>query len=100
MITVDPETAQVVNQYVGRLGVVGTLIVGLSAGIVAKILMPKKATGFISVSLLGIGGATAASFIARQAHFAPHYDARGILTGLAGAFVFLIAYRVILCRNS
>ena len=46
------------------MGIIWTLIIGLLAGIVAKLLMPgKDPGGFIITTLLGIAGAFLATYL-------------------------------------
>ena len=46
------------------MGIIGTIIIGLLAGIVAKFLMPgRDPGGFIITILLGIAGAFVATYL-------------------------------------
>jgi len=77
----------------GTLGlIVGTLLVGLIAGLLARALVPgKDAMGILATILLGIVG----SFIGSGAAYLLKLDAGAIVTWLltiAGAVLALLVY--------
>jgi uncharacterized membrane protein YeaQ/YmgE (transglycosylase-associated protein family) len=76
--------------------ILATLIVGLIAGVVAKLLMPGKDPGGIIVTLLlGLGGSFLAGFLGRAVGWYRDPGSRpGIITSAIGAFVLLAIYRV------
>lgn len=80
--------------------VIGTLIIGLVVGIVAKLLMPgRDPGGFIITALLGIAGAFVAKWIGvRMGWYAPE-DSVGFFASVIGAMVLLLLYRIIFHRR-
>lgn len=81
-------------------GIIGTAIVGLIVGALAKWLMPGKDPGGLIVTMLiGIAGAFAARFIG-QAIFGWYQDggAPGWIMSILGAMLLLWIYRLIANR--
>jgi uncharacterized membrane protein YeaQ/YmgE (transglycosylase-associated protein family) len=75
------------------------LLVGLIAGVLAKLLMPGRGPGGIIVTiLLGIGGAIVGGFIAVALGFSDgvnNFDIGTIFLAVAGAMLLLFAYRMV-----
>lgn len=73
-----------------------TILIGLFAGIVAKLLMPgRDPGGFIITILLGIGGALLASWLGRAMGLYSPGEPAGFIGAVIGAIVILIIYRLI-----
>lgn len=80
--------------------VIGTFLVGLLVGIVAKFLMPgRDPGGFIITALLGIAGAFVAKWIGIQLGWYRPEDAAGFLASVIGAMILLFLYRIIFHRR-
>jgi uncharacterized membrane protein YeaQ/YmgE (transglycosylase-associated protein family) len=78
---------------------IGTIIIGLIVGIVAKLLMPgRDPGGFIITILLGIAGAFVGTFVGRALGFYAPGEAAGFLMSLLGAVLLLLIYRMIVKR--
>ena len=78
---------------------IGTIIIGLIVGVVAKLLMPgRDPGGFIITILLGIAGAFVGTFIGRALGFYAPGEAAGFLMSLLGAVLLLLIYRMIVKR--
>ena len=75
------------------------LLVGLIAGVLAKMLMPGRGPGGIIVTvLLGIGGAIVGGFIAVALDLSDgvnNFDVGTIFLAVAGAMLLLVGYRVV-----
>jgi uncharacterized membrane protein YeaQ/YmgE (transglycosylase-associated protein family) len=75
------------------------LLVGLIAGVLAKLLMPGRGPGGIIVTiLLGIGGAIVGGFIAVALNLSDgvnNFDIGTIFLAVAGAMLLLFAYRMV-----
>lgn len=80
---------------------IGTLIVGLIVGALAKFLMPgKDPGGFLITILLGIAGAFIARFVgANVFHWYADGSAPGWIASIIGAMVLLFIYRLIKNRS-
>jgi uncharacterized membrane protein YeaQ/YmgE (transglycosylase-associated protein family) len=74
----------------------GTLIIGLLAGIVAKLLMPgRDPGGFIITMVLGVGGAFVATWLGQTLGWYQVGQAAGFLGAVVGSIILLVIYRVV-----
>lgn len=78
-----------------------TLIVGLIAGALAKMIMPgKDSGGVIATMLLGVAGAFVAAFLGRALGWYSQVDeGPGIIASVIGALVLLGIYRLAIGRS-
>jgi uncharacterized membrane protein YeaQ/YmgE (transglycosylase-associated protein family) len=78
------------------MGILWTLVIGLIAGIVAKLLMPgKDPGGFIITILLGIAGAFVATYQGQAIGWYEAGQQAGFIGAVVGAIVILIVYRMV-----
>jgi uncharacterized membrane protein YeaQ/YmgE (transglycosylase-associated protein family) len=79
------------------MGIFWTLLIGLVAGMLAKLIMPGKDPGGILVTmLLGVAGAFVAGFLGRAfGWYTEVGDGPGIIASIIGAVVLLALYRLI-----
>jgi uncharacterized membrane protein YeaQ/YmgE (transglycosylase-associated protein family) len=78
------------------MGIIWTLIVGLLAGSVAKLLMPgKDPAGFIVTMLLGVAGAFVATWLGEAVGWYSAREGGGFFGAVVGSVILLIAYRLI-----
>ncbi|MEO7299732.1 MAG: GlsB/YeaQ/YmgE family stress response membrane protein [Verrucomicrobiota bacterium] len=83
------------------MSIIGTLIIGLLVGIVAKFLMPgKDPGGFIITTLIGIAGAFIAHFLGRQMGWYADGEPAGFIASVVGAILLLAVYRLIVGRRA
>jgi uncharacterized membrane protein YeaQ/YmgE (transglycosylase-associated protein family) len=76
-------------------GVLGWIVFGLIAGVIAKLLMPgKDPGGFIVTILLGIAGAFLGGFLGRTFGLYSEGEAAGLIMAIVGAIILLALYRV------
>jgi len=79
--------------------IIGTLIIGLVVGAIAKLLMPgKDPGGCIITILLGIAGAFVGTWLG-QLFWGPNYAA-GWIMSIVGAMILLFIYRLVRGRKS
>lgn len=81
------------------------MVVGLIAGVIAKILMPGKDPGGCAITMLiGIGGAVLAGYLARHVLGVGGEDWGGFFSrvglGIVGAIILLAIYRLIAGRRA
>jgi uncharacterized membrane protein YeaQ/YmgE (transglycosylase-associated protein family) len=82
------------------MGIIWTLIIGLLAGIVAKLLMPgRDPGGFIITILLGIAGAFLATWLGQAIGWYRAGEGAGFIGAVVGAVIILIIYRMIARRR-
>ena len=83
------------------MGIIGTLVIGLVAGIVAKLLMPgKDPGGFIITILLGIAGAFVATYLGQAIGWYQAGEGAGFIGAVVGAIILLIIYRLVRRRSA
>ena len=79
----------------------GTLLIGLVVGAIAKLLMPgKDPGGFIITILLGIAGSFVGTVLGRALWLYAVYSSAGFLMSVVGAMVLLLLYRLVAGRRS
>ena len=92
----------------GVTDIVSWIIIGLIAGVIAKIIMPGKDPGGCAITmLLGIGGAVLAGYLAHALNLTRKTEGFGdtgffakIGFGIIGALVILAIYRLIAGRRA
>jgi uncharacterized membrane protein YeaQ/YmgE (transglycosylase-associated protein family) len=82
------------------MGILSWIVLGLLAGVIAKILLPgRDPGGLIGTTLIGVAGAFIGGWMA--SHFWHHpvakhfYDGATWVSAIGGALVLLIAYRLV-----
>jgi uncharacterized membrane protein YeaQ/YmgE (transglycosylase-associated protein family) len=80
--------------------IIGTLVVGLITGVIAKLLMPgKDPGGCIITILLGIAGAFVATYLGKLLGVYQPGDTAGFIGATIGAIIILWLYRIILKKK-
>jgi uncharacterized membrane protein YeaQ/YmgE (transglycosylase-associated protein family) len=83
------------------MSILGTLIIGLLVGLVAKLLMPgRDPGGFIVTMLLGIVGAFVATYLGQTLGWYQIGEAAGFIGSVIGAMIVLFIYRMIVGRRA
>ena len=81
--------------------IIGTLIIGLIIGAVAKLLMPgKDPGGCIITILLGIAGSFVAGYLGQALGWYEAGQPAGFIASVIGAMLLLLIYRLIAGRRS
>lgn len=81
-------------------GVLGWILFGLVAGVIAKLVMPGRDPGGIIVTiLLGVAGALLGGFIGRALGLYGANEGAGMLMSIIGAVALLAVYRVLTRRS-
>lgn len=71
-----------------------TIVIGLVAGMLAKLLMPGKDPGGIIITiLLGIGGSLVANFLGSLVGLYQQGERAGLIASVIGAVLILAVYR-------
>jgi uncharacterized membrane protein YeaQ/YmgE (transglycosylase-associated protein family) len=83
------------------VSIVGTLIIGLLAGLVARFLMPgRDAAGFIVTIILGVAGAFLATYLGQALGWYREGQTAGFIGAVVGAIIILILYRLLFARRT
>ncbi len=78
------------------MAIIGILIIGLLAGIVAKLLMPgRDPGGFIITTVLGVIGAFVATWLGQASGWYQPGEAAGFIGAVVGAVIILAVYRLV-----
>lgn len=80
------------------MGILSWIVLGLIAGLLAKLIMPgRDPGGFIITILIGIGGAFVGGWIGTQMGIASFngFTLQGVLVATGGAIVLLALFRVL-----
>jgi uncharacterized membrane protein YeaQ/YmgE (transglycosylase-associated protein family) len=86
------------------MGIIGWIVLGLLAGLIAKKIMPgAERIGVVITTLLGIGGALLGGFIATALGFGDpideFFDLSTWLAAIVGALILLYLWNVIRKRR-
>lgn len=83
------------------MGLIGTIIIGFLAGLVAKFLHPgRDPGGFIITTLLGIVGAVLATYIGQSVGWYRAGEGAGFIGAVVGAVIVLALYTAFARRNA
>lgn len=81
--------------------IIGVIVIGFLAGLVAKLLMPgRDPGGFIVTILLGIAGAFVATYLGQAIGWYRADEGAGLIGAVVGAVVILATYRAIAGRRA
>src|SRR5689334_20868031 len=79
--------------------ILGTILIGLLVGIVAKLIMPGRDPGGLIITiLLGIAGAFVAKYIGQALGWYAEDEPAGFIASVIGAILLLALYRITLGR--
>jgi uncharacterized membrane protein YeaQ/YmgE (transglycosylase-associated protein family) len=86
------------------MGIIGWILLGLLAGIIAKALLPgEDPGGFIITTIIGIVGALLGGFLARALGIGDpideFFDVSTWLAAIIGAILLLVIHRVVVGRR-
>lgn len=81
--------------------IIGSIIIGLIVGVIAKLLMPgKDPGGWIISILLGLGGSLVAGWMGRSLGWYGDGEAAGFIMSVVGAVLILFVYRLLSKKKS
>ncbi len=82
-------------------GFIGTVVIGLVIGFIAKFLTPgREPTGCIITMLIGIAGSVVALFIGKALGYYQPGETPGFIASVIGAIILLVIYHVIVRPGS
>ena len=83
------------------LHLIGTIIIGFLAGVVAKLLTPgRDPGGFIVTTILGIIGAFVATYLGQAVGWYRADEGAGFIGAVVGAIIVLAIYHFIQRRSA
>ncbi|MFC6792484.1 GlsB/YeaQ/YmgE family stress response membrane protein [Methylobacterium komagatae] len=84
------------------MGILGTIIIGFLAGVIAKFIMPgpNEPAGFIMTTILGIVGAFVATFIGQAVGWYGPNQGAGFIGAIVGAVIVLAIYGFVASRRT
>ncbi len=87
------------------MGIIGWILLGLLAGIIAKAILPGDDPGGLIVTLLlGVAGALLGGFIARALGLGDpideFFDISTWIAAIIGAIILLLIYRMVFGRRA
>lgn len=83
------------------LHLIGTIIIGFLAGVVAKLLTPgRDPGGFIVTALLGIVGAFVATYLGQAIGWYRADEGAGFIGAVVGAVILLALYHMVRSRSA
>ena len=78
------------------MGIIGTIIVGLIVGLIARFLKPgNDSMGWIMTILLGIGGALLATYGGQAIGIYSAGEPAGFIGAVVGAIILLVIYGMV-----
>lgn len=81
--------------------ILGTIIIGLIVGIVAKLLLPgRDPGGIIITALLGIAGSLLAHYIGVRLGWYGETEPAGFIASVVGSILLLLLYRMLFRRRA
>ena len=81
--------------------IIGTIVIGFLAGVVAKLLMPgRDPGGFIVTTLLGIVGAFVATYLGQAIGWYRADEGAGFVGAVVGAVILLAIYHFVKRRST
>ncbi|RUT34908.1 GlsB/YeaQ/YmgE family stress response membrane protein [Arsenicitalea aurantiaca] len=83
------------------MGIIGSIIIGFFAGLIAKFLTPgdNKPSGFILTTVLGIIGAVLATVLGQAIGWYGPNDGAGFIGAIVGAIIILLIWRQLAGRR-
>ena len=87
------------------MGIIGWILLGILAGIIAKALLPgNDPGGFIITTLIGVAGALVGGFVAQALGFGDpideFFDISTWVAAILGAIALLLVYRAVSGRRA
>lgn len=79
------------------MSIIGTIIIGFIAGVIAKFVMPgdNEPSGFILTTILGIVGAFVASYLGQALGWYSNGEGAGLIGAAIGAIIILAVWGMV-----
>ncbi len=81
-------------------GIIGTIVIGFIAGLVARFLKPgDDSMGLIMTTLVGIGGSFAATYLGQMLGLYKAGEVAGFIGAVVGAVLILFIYGMVMAKK-
>jgi len=88
------------SQYLADHGWLAWILIGLVAGVIAKMITPgRDPSGCIVTIVIGIAGAVLAGFLGQKLGWYRPGQGAGFLAAIVGAVLILLVYRMVAGRR-
>jgi uncharacterized membrane protein YeaQ/YmgE (transglycosylase-associated protein family) len=88
------------SQYLADHGWLAWILIGLVAGLIAKMITPgRDPSGCIVTIVIGIAGAVLAGFLGQKLGWYRPGEGAGFLAAIVGAVLILLVYRMVAGRR-
>lgn len=78
------------------MNILGTILIGLIIGVVAKLLMPgRDPGGWVIAIILGLAGSFLAGYLGRSLGWYNEGESAGFIFSVIGAMLLLFLYRIV-----
>ncbi len=83
------------------MSIIGTIIIGFLAGLIAKFITPgdNEPSGFILTTILGIIGAFVATYLGQALGFYQAGQGAGFIGAIVGAVIVLVIWAMVAGRS-
>jgi uncharacterized membrane protein YeaQ/YmgE (transglycosylase-associated protein family) len=84
------------------MGIIWTILIGLIAGVLAKLITPgdNEPSGFILTTILGVVGAFVATFLGQALGWYEAGEGAGLIGATVGAIIVLLVWGALAGRRS
>ena len=85
------------------MGIIWTIVIGLLAGIIAKLLVPgskHEPSGFVLTAILGVVGAIVATYLGQAIGWYGPNEGAGFVGAVLGAVIVLLIWGIIARRRA
>lgn len=83
------------------MNIIGSIIIGLITGVIAKLLHPgKDPGGFVISILLGLAGSLVAGWLGKLLGWYSEGEPAGFIFSVVGAIILLAGYRMLSQKKS
>ncbi len=96
MENIDTTSFKTILESLGAMGVLGTIVIGLLAGVAAKLIMPGDDPGGVVLTLvLGLAGSSLGTYLGDLLDVSTAGEVSGFVAAVVGAVLILLAYRIV-----
>ena len=96
MESIETHSFKAFLESLGAMGALGTVVIGLLAGLVAKVIMPGQDPGGLVLTLvIGLAGSGLGTYLGDVLDLSTSGEVSGFVAAVVGAMLILLAYRIV-----